>query len=83
MKRKPSKPKTDKLLLRLFLAALVILAAMNPGAAGDLVAGTARILAAALAAAADNTGAALTAAGIAYTWHQLRKHTRRPATAHA
>lgn len=71
--------KNDKLLVRLFLAALLVLAAMNPAEAGQFAAGTARIIAAVLEAAADNTGAALTAAGIAYAWHLIRKHTRTAA----
>lgn len=80
MKRKQLR--TDKLAVRLFVVALGVLAAMYPAEAGQLVAGTARIVAAVLEAAADNTGAALAAAGIACAWHQIRKHTR-PATAHA
>ena len=75
--------KNDKLLVRLFLATLLILAAMHPEATGRLVTGSARIIAAVLEAAADNIGAALTAAAIVYTWRKLHTLTRRTATARA
>ena len=76
--------KNDKLLVRLFLISLAVLAAMHPAGAGQVVAGAARIVAAVLEAAADNTGAALTLAAIGVGYVQLRKLAHRiPATATA
>lgn len=73
----------NQLLLRLFYASLIILAAMHPTAVGHLAnLGTDLLLAIVQGiadAAADNPGPALLTAGALYIAHQARVH--RPARA--
>lgn len=75
----------NHLIRNLFIAALIILAAMHPDTASHLAhLGVALVLAivqGATEAAADNPGPAMLAAGAVYLAHQTRTH--RPRTAHA
>lgn len=76
--------RNDRLLLRLFLATLVILAVMHPAGTGAIAHATATAVLAvvngvAQAAAAAPTAALLAAGGL-YLLHHVRTH--RPAHAH-
>ncbi|MEV6180173.1 hypothetical protein [Streptomyces sp. NPDC052015] len=77
----------DRLLLRLFYASLIILAAMHPDTTTQLAeTATALLLGivdGAAKAAADQPGPALLAAGAIWITHQIRTHRPRTARARA
>ena len=81
MRRRP-----NHVIRNLFIASLVILAAMHPDTAGHLAhLGVGLLLAivqGATDAAADNPGPAMLAAGAVYLLHQIRTHQPRTARAH-
>lgn len=76
----------NRLIRNLFIASLLILAAMHPDTAGHLAnLGVGLLLAivqGAADAAADNPGPAVLAAGAVYLAHQIRTHRPRTARAH-
>ncbi|MCZ4602942.1 hypothetical protein O3S80_03975 [Streptomyces sp. Lzd4kr] len=80
MRRRP-----NQLLTRLFIASLIVLAAMHPNAVGqcaELGAGVLLAIVDGIArAAADNPGPAALALGAIYIAYQI--HTHRPVRAHA
>lgn len=73
----------NQLLLRLFYASLLILAAMHPETIGHLAQMAVTLLLAIVQGAADgaaaNPGAAAIAAGLIYIAHQIRTHQTRTA----
>jgi hypothetical protein len=81
MRRRP-----NTLLLRLFYASLIILAAMHPTAAGRMaqlgVALALAIVQGIADAATAQPGPAILAAGAIYIAHQIHTHRPRPARAH-
>ena len=81
MRRRP-----NQLLLRLFYASLIILAAMHPTTAGQLAETTVSLALAIVQGAADgaaaNPGAAAIAALGVYVAHQVRTHRPRTARHH-
>lgn len=76
----------NHLIRNLFIASLLILAAMHPDTAGHLAhLGVGLLLAivqGAADAASDNPGPAMLAAGAVYLAHQIRIHQPRTARAH-
>lgn len=76
----------NRLIRNLLGVALIVLAAMHPDTAGHLAQlGVGLLLAivqGAAAAAADNPGPAVLAAGLVYLAHQIRTHRPRTARAH-
>jgi hypothetical protein len=76
----------DRLLYRLFIGSLIVLAAMNPGAVTVLARIATGLILATIngitTAAADQPGPALLLAGLTWIAHQARTHRPRTARTH-